>query len=136
MMMDKSYVTLEQAMCPVCGKVEDTGDLLLDRRLLPTFDHHTVTGYKLCAEHQKLHDDGYVALVATDPKKSTVTYDKNNQPCLTPENAWRTGEIAHVRRSAWASVFNLPAPATPFIFCDSEVIAKLQAKRDEIEVER
>ena len=31
--MEKSYVTMEQKQCPVCGKIEDTGSLLLDKRL-------------------------------------------------------------------------------------------------------
>ena len=46
--MDKSYVTL--TVCPICEK--ETGNLLLDRRLRPTFEMHTVTPKpcKACAK--------------------------------------------------------------------------------------
>lgn len=40
----KSYVTLEQKICVVCGRSYDTGSLLLDKRLRERFEHHTITG--------------------------------------------------------------------------------------------
>lgn len=70
-MSDKSYVTLEQHVCVVCAKPFDTNALLLHRRLAPVFERHTVTGWGLCPEHQKLKDDGFVALVEIDRAKSS-----------------------------------------------------------------
>jgi len=55
-MDDKSYVSLEQRLCLVCGTPFDTGNLLLDRRLRASMERHTVTSWGLCAEHQKLAD--------------------------------------------------------------------------------
>ena len=61
--MEKSYVTLEQHVCPVCMKTFDTGNLLLDDILRDVFEKYTVTGYGLCEEHKKVVEDGYVILV-------------------------------------------------------------------------
>lgn len=61
--MEKSYVTFEQHVCPVCLKKIDTGNLLLDEQLRPIFDKCTITGYELCDEHRKIIEDGYVILV-------------------------------------------------------------------------
>ena len=61
-MNDKSHVSLEQHVCLVCGKAFDTGTILLDKRLRASMEHHTKTGWGLCPEHQKLADDGFVAL--------------------------------------------------------------------------
>lgn len=63
-MNDKSHVSLEQHVCLVCGAAFDTGAILLDRRLRASMKHHTATGWGLCPEHQKLSDDGFVALHA------------------------------------------------------------------------
>ena len=52
--MPKSYVTIEQHVCPVCGKAHDTGTILLDRRLRERFDMYTPTGYGLCPEHKAM----------------------------------------------------------------------------------
>lgn len=129
--MDKSYVTMEQHVCPVCGKAHDTGAILMDTRLKynhktgrnelrETFDHYTVTGWSLCPEHKKLADEGYVAIVAVDETKTKGP--------ITPENAWRTGSIAHVRRSVWDNIFNAPIDAKhEFVFTSEEAITKLQA---------
>ena len=39
----KSYVSLEQAQCPVCGAVFSSGAVLPDKRLKNSMEHHTVT---------------------------------------------------------------------------------------------
>lgn len=122
-MSDKSYVTMEQHACLVCGKPFDTGALLLDRRVRPIFDRHTVTGWDLCPEHKKLHDEGYIALVGIDPAKS----DGANHNSVKPGDAWRTGEIAHLRRSVFPNIFSVPLPDGPMIFVDSGVIERLKA---------
>ena len=70
--MNKSYVTMEQHICIICGKEFDTGALLLDKRLRKQFDQHTTTGIGMCPEHKKLHEEGYIALVGIDVSKSTV----------------------------------------------------------------
>ena len=57
--MEKSYVSLEQHICPVCLKTFDTGNLLFDEQLRNIFERYTVTGYELCEEHKKVIEDGY-----------------------------------------------------------------------------
>ncbi|MDN4290562.1 hypothetical protein OA805_00670 [Citrobacter freundii] len=69
-MSDKSHISLEQHVCLVCGTAFDTGAILLDKRLRASMERHTATGWGLCPEHQKLSDDGFVALVECDPQRS------------------------------------------------------------------
>lgn len=121
-MDDKSHVTMEQQVCIVCGQTFDTGAILIDQRLRKQFDHHTVTGWGLCPEHQKLYDDGYIALVEVDPNKSRTQAGTN----MKPEDAYRTGTVAHLRKSRWESVFNAPVPNTPVVFVEPGVIKHLQ----------
>lgn len=123
--MDKSYVTLEQQRCLVCGKDFDTGALLLDRRLKNRFDMHTVTGMGLCQEHQELYDNGYIALVGIDPEKS---HDVGGDASVMKfDDAYRTGRVAHLKADAWPKVMSAPLPERdgkmlPFVFVEDEVI--------------
>jgi len=87
-MNDKSYVTLEQAVCPACGRAFETGNLLLDQRLRKRFDRFTVTGFQMCPEDQQKIDAGYRILVEIDREKSDD---------MTPEGVYRTGEVAYMR---------------------------------------
>lgn len=125
-MSDKSYVTMEQHKCMVCGKDFDTGALLLDQRLREVFDRNTVTGWGLCGEHLKLYDDGYIALIGVDESKSGPHGDT-----IKPEDAYRTGRIAHVRREVWPRIFDVPLPEKegkplPCVFVQDAVIDLLQ----------
>jgi hypothetical protein len=130
--MEKSHVTLIANLCLVCGTQFDTGELALDRRLRPVFDMHTVMGMGLCPEHEKLYKDGYIALVACDTEKSTV--EPSGQ--IKPENAYRTGAIAHVKAEAWSKIFNVPLPMgkesgmmLPAVFVEAGVIDMLEAEQ-------
>ncbi len=122
-MSDKSHVSMEQHACLVCGTVFDTGSLLLDRRLRASMERHTVTGWGLCAEHQKLADDGFVALVECDPQRSGSPGGR-----LKPEQAYRTGRLAHIKRHVFAQLFNVPVEATqPCVFVEPGVIERLES---------
>ena len=93
--MEKSFVTLEQNVCPICGKVFETGNLLMDTRiingkLMETFDRYTITGYSICGECQKMVDDGRVALVEINEP-----YDIDG---MMPDNVDRTGKIGWMKR--------------------------------------
>ena len=122
--MDKSYVTLEQNICVVCGDTYDTGSLLMDRRLRDTFEKHTTTGYGMCPEHQKLKEDGYVALIGADESKSSLRANGN----MNPEDAHRTGNIAHLRTEAWENIMDTPVPDKMMCFCGDDVIELLKTK--------
>lgn len=89
-MSDKSHVTMEQHVCLVCGQPFDTGNLLLDTHIVngalrKTFEMRTTTGWGLCPPHEKLHKDGFVALVACDESKS-----RDERGRITPSSAWRS----------------------------------------------
>ena len=123
-MNDKSHVSLEQHVCLVCGTRFDTGAVLLDRRLRASMEHQTVTGWGLCPEHQKLFDEGFVALVECDPQRSGSQAGGRTKP----EQAYRTGQLAHLRRAVFAQVFNVPiADDQPCVFVEPGVIDQLQS---------
>ena len=123
-MNDKSHVSLEQHVCLVCGTAFDTGAILLDKRLRASMERHTATGWGLCPEHQKLSDDGFVALVECDPQRSGSPAGGGR---VKPEQAYRTGRLAHLKREAFAQVFNVPIAADqPCVFVEPGVIEQLQ----------
>lgn len=129
--MSKSYVSVEQKVCQVCGTVYDTGSILLDTRirngkLVDSMDRNTVTGYGLCEEHQKLFDEGYIALVECS--------NTNTRNTLTQANAIRTGNIVHLRREVAQRIFNTDQPADlPMVFIEIGVIEKLKAMMEDEE---
>jgi hypothetical protein len=124
-MNDKSHVSLEHHVCLVCGTAFDTGNILLDKRLRASLERHTSTGWGLCDEHRRLFDEGFVALVECDPERSGKPTGADH---LKPEAAYRTGRLAHLKREAFAGVFNVPLAADqPCVFVEPGVIERLQA---------
>lgn len=125
-MNEKSHVSLEQHVCLVCGTAFDTGSILLDRRLCASMERHTATGWGLCPEHQKLSDEGFVALVECDPQRSGLPANSGR---VKPEQAYRTGRLAHLKREVFGTVFNVPIAANqPAVFVEPGVIEQLQSK--------
>jgi len=123
-MNDKSHVSLEQHACLVCGIAYDTGSILLDKRLRASLERHTTTGWGLCAEHQRLSDDGFVALVECDPQRSGKASGADR---LKPGQAYRTGRLAHLKRDVFAAMFNVPITADQAcVFVEPGVIEQLQ----------
>lgn len=124
-MTDKSYVSLEQHVCLVCGATFETGSILLDRRLRASMKRHTTTAWGLCPEHQKMFDDGFVALVECDPQRSG---SPSGAAGLRPEQAYRTGRLAHVKRAVLVQVCNVPVSVNqPCVFVEPGVIEQLQS---------
>lgn len=123
-MNDKSHVSLERRVCLVCGAAYDTGSLLLDKRLRQSLERYTTTGWGLCAEHQKLFDDGFVALVECDPERSGKP---SGADCLKPEQAYRTGHLAHLKRHVFAEIFNVQLTADQAcVFVEPGIIERIQ----------
>lgn len=112
----KSYVSMEQHVCVVCCKRFDTNAILFDRRLKDSMETKTVTGWGLCPDDEKLYQDGYIALISIDLEKS-------EQP-LTPASAFRTGDIMHIKQTAYTRIFG-PDPEGPMAFVEDDVITKL-----------
>lgn len=98
--MDKSYVTLEQKQCPICGELHDTGTVLMDNKLRERFERTTVTGFELCPTHQKVIDEGYIVLVACDEPARAGK--------VQLEEANLTGKAVFVRREVAEEMFDLP----------------------------
>jgi hypothetical protein len=113
---------METKQCLVCAKEFNVG-ILLDRRLSNSLEPKTLTGYGLCDEHNKLFKDEYIALIGIDESKSTVETNGN----ILPHNAYRTGNVAHVKYHVLEGFFNIPIdPKLPIIFVEDRVINKLQ----------
>lgn len=124
-MNEKSHVSLEQHVCLVCGVAYDTGALLLDRRLRASMQRHTTTGVGLCAEHQRLFDAGFIALIECDPQRSGQPSGTGR---LKLEHAYRTGRLAHLKRDVFAAVFNAEiASGQAAVFIEPGVIERLQS---------
>jgi len=124
-MTDNNFVAMEQNVCPVCGTLHthNTG-ILINKRMQNIDPDNTVTGYGLCEADEKRDKEGYIALIAV-----------NNGEETTLENADRTGEMAHVRRSVFKQLFNyVEPPKGPLAFVDPQVITmlkELQEKQEE-----
>lgn len=108
----KSHVGIGVTLCPVCGAEHDEV-VLLDKRLKNSLNPKQIMGWGMCPEHQKLKDDGYIALVETV-----------NEP-ITINEADRTGQIAHVRSSVWPDLFNSPIPERAMCFVQVGVLFQL-----------
>ena len=100
---DKSYVTLEQNQCFICGEVYDTGTILMDRRLKKSFDKHTITGTGLCPQHQKLAAEDYIACIVVKEDDKT-----------------RTGDYVAIKRDVAEQLFNQELPGLG-CYIDEEV---------------
>jgi hypothetical protein len=117
--MTKSYVTLIQKTCVICGKEYDTNELAIDNHLRDRFERHTNMGLGVCPEHVR---EGYVALVGIDPDKS----DGNG--------AWKTGEVTYLKRHVFNKLFKgMPLhKSEEYKFADQAVIHQLQELAERI----
>ncbi|AUA74283.1 ATPase [Pseudomonas aeruginosa] len=123
-MNDKSHVSMERHVCLVCGVAYDTGSILLDKRLRQSLERYTTTGWGLCAEHQKLFDEGFVALVECDPERSGKPSGADR---LKPEQAYRTGHLAHLKRHVFTEIFNVQIAADQVcVFVEPGIIERIQ----------
>lgn len=63
--MSKSFVSIENFICPVCGKQHDDGaGIMMDMRLRDSFETTTIVGYKFCEEHKLMIAEGkYIFLM-------------------------------------------------------------------------
>lgn len=122
-MSDKSYVTMEQKKCPVCGKSFDSGSILMNTRLKAVFERYTVTGFAMCDEHQELWEKGYSALVVCDDSKTT-----HSGGYCKAEDAFRTGEVIHMRKKVFKQFFNRKPEKVVFI--DTKAAKKIRRWAD------
>lgn len=117
----KSHVSMQMKICLVCCTKYSVG-ILLDRGMKDSLEPETVTGWGLCEKHKQLFEDGYIALVGIDESQSTITNGS-----ILPENAYRTGTVAHVKYPVIQGFFNIPISSKlPVLFVENAVISKLQ----------
>ena len=119
--MEKSHVGMGYSICPVCCKKHNEV-VLLDKRLQKSLNRDNFMGWELCPEHAELEEE-YIALVEVRNGKERG---------MKLETADRTGNFAHVRRSAWEGVFKQPVPKVPLVFIEVGVLEKLQLLREEL----
>lgn len=100
----KSHVSMAVYECIQCGAYTPAESLLLDTRLRESLDHETVVGPNLCTEHR---EDGYIALAEV-------------------ENEEYTGNVLHIRESAFPELLNTPIPDSGLLYCHPDVIKELQ----------
>lgn len=112
-MTEKSHVGMGYQVCPVCLAEHDPV-VLLDTRLKNSLSEKHYIGLSMCPEHQKLKDEGYVALIETLEQPKSIGTAK------------RTGNIAHVRSSVWPQIFNTPVPENMFTFALPDVMETLK----------
>ena len=122
-MSEKSHVSMVQKICIVTGKAFDTNELLLYTRLKESLERHTITGWGISPEVQEKLDEGYIALVGVDEKKSTIT-----NGIIKPEDAFRIGEVIYVKEEVFFKIFDMEAPKGKVSFVDAEVISFLKEK--------
>ncbi len=97
-MSDKSYVTLE--CCPICGN--ETGNLLLDRRMRDTFEKYTINPTSVCSVCKEKYLKEGILLI--NPK---------------------TGSLAVIKESAFKRIFDkTPLPVHRIAFAEEELIQK------------
>ena len=119
-----SHVAMAEHICPIClTKHTYNTEILLHKQLKDIPEDRRVTGYGLCEEHQRLADEGYIALVeATAPKEGNT---------LKQEEALRTGRIAHLKRDVFSEVFDQEAPDLDMVFVDVGVLDMLDKMQGE-----
>lgn len=127
--MMKSHVSLEQQVCVVCTENFDTGSLLVNRRLRNSLEHTTTTGWGMCPKCTKMKDEGYVALIGIDEAKSSAVHRAD----LKPGEAYRTGDVAHIRSEVWDHVFTIPIPEKRIAFVGDEVMQIMKRLQERIE---
>lgn len=100
--MNKSYVSVGQYICQVCGNKYDSEEVLLDRHLRNTLETHTVTGIGICPEDEEKFKQGYLACIEiNNPETGDM---------IQAKDANRTGRIFHVRKTVFEDMINTKVP--------------------------
>lgn len=102
--MEKSYVSIAQKVCIVTGNLYDTKEILIDKRMKNSMEHKTTVGMGISPEVEEFFAKGYVALIEIDHAKSGRGNDKK----LSPKDAYRTGNIAYLKRNVLKELFTVP----------------------------
>jgi hypothetical protein len=102
-------------ICPICNEQTESGEILLDRRLKPSMEKYTPTGYGICEKHQKLVDEGWVFLLAVKED------DKD----------YLLGTTAQIKKKVWKQMCP-DAPDQPVMRVSESFMKKLQEATNEV----
>lgn len=115
MASDKSHVGMGFSVCPICYEKHDEV-VILDTRLHNSLKRDNFMGFSLCPTHKGMKKE-FVGLVEV----------KNGSQNLTPKDAQPTGQVAMVKRTAAANIFNVTIPDDcPMVYVEIGVIDKLK----------
>ena len=125
--------TILTYQCPVTGKVWESNEIAIPKFLYgekawQNQKKNTHAGLQPCPEVQERLDDGYVALVAIDPDKSE--YERNGN--VRFEGAYRTGQIAYMKRDRMQDILGADPGDHPMIFIDEKLAIEL-GKMDNVQ---
>jgi len=114
----KSHVSIEQKVCAICGKTNDSGAILLEKNLRKSLEKFTVTGYNHCDDCNSKLSDQFIAAVEISNKEESAI--------LKNENAIRTGVIVWIKKRLAREIFNVPEIHSPLVFVTHEVVEFLK----------
>lgn len=97
------FIAIEQYRCKACGNVYDARSILLDKKLQKILKNRMITKDGVCEECRKKMDDGYIALIEINSKKSVLA---EGTRVTRPENVYRTGRIAWIKKQVANELFN------------------------------
>ncbi len=115
--MDKQWISRGRRECPACGKLHETGAILLDRNMRNSFPgQYTCTGLCFCPDCKKYIDDGYVILI------EAANMPVGNQTIHVGE-ANRTGRVCYLKKHVAQEIFGME---TEMAFIDPEAFGLLE----------
>lgn len=119
-MEDSNFVEMAEKICKVTGKVFQADELLMDMRMRPIPKEARLIGYGICPEVQEKMNEGYIPLVCIDSAKS----DYNSDGTISHEDAYRTGEMAYVRKHVLEDILDKKVKES-FMFIDKGFLEML-----------
>lgn len=100
-MINEDYVAVAKKQCPICGKIHSHNcEILIHKQLKAISEEETFSGQGLCEEHDKLREEGYIALIEVKNAEDSTM--------LTAQQAKRTGRLVHIKRDIYNMIFNVP----------------------------
>lgn len=115
-------------ICIICGKTEG-GSVLKNRKIRRRFEMKDAANWYLCTEHEKLHQEGFIALVEAVQPSHTLAEDGTVTEGGDPH---RTGKVIHVRFELAEQLFQTRIDRSlPLVWCHPDVGKRLEAMQRE-----
>ena len=128
---DKFAVSLVNLACPICLSTSES-EIVLNTKLtkkaadeVKELHNKTVGLGEPCTECKQQLDNGFVALVEVDSSKSGLA-DEDTVGTLSQENAYRTGNMAWLKRDVANQLFKAEIK-TDLVFVQQGIIDAIKA---------